>query len=106
MFGGRSNVVDVTWSDSICTLAVRKCLDINNASAVDKAVVECLEKVPSELVISMSAVEYIDSFGVGVLISVYHKTHSKQVTFRVTGARPPVQAILRLANLHRLMTID
>jgi anti-anti-sigma factor len=106
MFGGRSNGVDVTWSGSVCTLAVRKCLDIKNARAVDEAVVECLKKTPSELVISMSAVEFIDSFGVGVLISVYHKAHSTQVTFRVTGARPSVQAILRLANLHRLMSID
>jgi anti-anti-sigma factor len=61
MFGGRSNVVDVTWSGSVCTLAVRKCLDIKNARAVDETVVECLKKTPSELVISMGAVEYIDS---------------------------------------------
>jgi anti-sigma B factor antagonist len=107
MFGGKPTaVVDASWSGSVCTLTVRKEFDVTTATNVNHIVSECLDKNPSDLVINMRSVEYIDSFGVGLLVSIYQKTRSKHVTLRVTEVHPAIQSILQLANLHRLMTID
>jgi anti-anti-sigma factor len=60
---------------------------------------------PTRLIVDLRNADYIDSFGVGVLVSIYHKARVKRIDLSVSGVRPPVDVVLRMANIHRLIPI-
>lgn len=56
--------------------------------------------------IDLASVEFIDSSGIGALLSVYK--HLPRETARVTllRVRPPVQSVVELLRLHRILQIQ
>jgi anti-anti-sigma factor len=60
----------------------------------------------SRAVIDMSAVEFIDSSGIGALLSVYRQIPQSADAVTLRGLRPQVQSVIELLRLHRIFKIE
>lgn len=57
-------------------------------------------------IIDMSATEFIDSSGIGALLSVYRRFPEDAATVVLKSMRPQVQSIIELLRLHRIFQIE
>lgn len=56
--------------------------------------------------IDMAATEFIDSSGIGALLSVYRRLPENSATVVLKAMRPQVQAVIELLRLHRIFQIE
>ena len=55
--------------------------------------------------IDLAAVEFVDSSGIGALLSVYRKLPAGAGATRLVNVRPGVLAVLELLRLHRVFEL-
>lgn len=60
----------------------------------------------SYMVFDMTAVELVDSAGLGMLIHAYGSLRSRTGTLRLCGVAPRVLSLLELTNINTLLPID
>jgi len=80
-----------------------------DASCADKFKQEFLRKVtggPGPASIDLSEVEFIDSSGVGALLSLYKHLRKETEDIRLLQPTPQVLSVLELLRLHRVFTIQ
>lgn len=90
----------IQTSDEFCSLSFTGPLQ---REEVDKAKIEiqpCLDPCKRQVVLDLSAVECIDSSGIGLLISIYGESRSKKFDFAVV--RPQHLATRTLLDFTRL----
>ncbi|HBE18090.1 MAG TPA: anti-anti-sigma factor [Cyanobacteria bacterium UBA11149] len=62
--------------------------------------------VPSQIILDFSQTDFIDSSGIGALVSNYKQAKLKEVDLLLQGITPPVMAVLQMTGLHNILTID
>lgn len=60
----------------------------------------------ASVVIDLDAVEFIDSSGVGALLSLYKKLPPGQASVKLARLKPTVQSVIELLRLHRIFEIQ
>lgn len=58
------------------------------------------------LTIDMAAVDFLDSSGIGALLSVYKRLTTPQSSMRLIDVKPAVQSVLELMRMHRVFEIQ
>jgi anti-sigma B factor antagonist len=53
----------------------------------------------------MAMVDFLDSSGIGALLSVYKRLTTPQSIMRLVDVKPAVQSVLELMRMHRLFEI-
>jgi anti-anti-sigma factor len=96
-------VVDVASGQEI---ALSGRLDVSAVSEVRAALHDALDAGSGDLVVDLAGVEVIDATGLGVLLGADRR--AKQLGRRIVlrDAAPRVRRILRVTNLHRVLTLD
>lgn len=74
-------------------------MDMYNASGVKDIFNKMVEKQIGRIVINLEHVEYIDSSGVGVLISIYASVRQKNILFYLSNVHGTVNKVLTLTKL-------
>ena len=59
----------------------------------------------SAVVIDLGAVDFLDSAGVGALLSIHKRLPAEKPGAKLINLRPPVQAVIELLRLHRIFEI-
>ena len=59
-----------------------------------------------EIVLDFQHTNFIDSSGVGALVSTFKATQSRDIRLVLKNVRPPVMAVLSMTGLDRVFTID
>jgi anti-anti-sigma factor len=59
----------------------------------------------TEIHLDMSAVEYLDSSALGMILHFKQKTETAGKALAITHPSPPVAAVLKVVNFSKLMTI-
>jgi anti-sigma B factor antagonist len=59
----------------------------------------------SRIVLDMSSLKFIDSMGLGALISCLRETNGKKGDFRLSNMSRPVLALFELMRMHRVFNI-
>lgn len=62
--------------------------------------------VPKKLIFDFSQTTFIDSSGVGALVSNHKTTRSKEVEMVLRGVRPQVMAVLEMTALDKVLTFE
>lgn len=76
-------------------------LETGSAAEVKRAVLEAL-KGPEDAVLDLSAVEFMDSAGIGVLVSLFKAQRQRGQRLVFAGVRVGVAAVLELLKLDRI----
>lgn len=82
-----------------------KRLDADKSSELKGRILELLREGEVHLVIELGDVRFIDSSGLGVLLSAYKNSVARQGSLVLTGLQPQVQSMFELTRLHRVFKI-
>lgn len=74
-------------------------VDVSNADQLRTVLDGCVEDAPTELVVDLSKVPYIDSTGIGVLVGAAHRAAEKNVRFEVANPQRNVERVLGLLGV-------
>lgn len=77
-----------------------------DASVVRDELLEQIDKGLTDVSIDMSKVTYIDSTGLGVLITIHKRTKEKNGKIVITGAQGMVEQLFKRTRLDRVLTLE
>jgi anti-sigma B factor antagonist len=80
-------------------------LDAHNSGELKDYILKLLEDGHTRLVIDLSGVRFIDSSGLGALLSGYKNASLRSGSFVLAGLQPRVQSMFELTRLHRVFDI-
>jgi len=90
------------------TLAVVKllgrALDAGNAPAFKERMGPVIEE-NSRVLVDVSSLEFMDSSGMGVMLSCLRKLTGKGGDMKLCGMTPPVRALFELVRMHRIIEV-
>lgn len=81
-----------------------KVLDASTARAFKSALKPLLTQ-DARLVLDLSKVEFIDSTGLGALVSCLRLAHSSSGEIKLAGLTKPARALFELVRMHRVFEI-
>jgi len=79
-------------------------VDLNNSPDARKVILSCLKK-KKNVMVDLSAVEYIDSSGVASLVEGFQYARSNDLEFGLIGVSKAAMNVLRLARLDQVFHI-
>ena len=81
-----------------------KVLDAGTTAAFKEAMKPLLVE-GAKIVLDLSKVEFIDSSGLGALVSSLRQAHGMSAEIRLFGLRKPVRALFELVRMHRVFEV-
>ncbi len=89
---------------SIITIDNEKLIGIENET-IHKLVSDSIENGSKNITINLSKVEYISSWGIGLLVHAYTTCHNKNVQFNIEGVNAQVINVLSQLKLTEIFNI-
>jgi anti-sigma B factor antagonist len=80
-------------------------LDAHNSAELKDWILKVLEDGTQNLVIDLAEVRFIDSSGLGALLSGYKNAALRSCNFALAGLQPRVKSVFELTRLHRVFDI-
>ena len=81
-------------------------LDASTAASLKTHLQASLPPEVCRAVVDMSSVQFIDSSGVGVLLSIYRKLPKDNAEVVLLKVQPAVLSVLELLRLHRIFKLE
>lgn len=81
-------------------------LDASSAALLKQHLIQVLEPGVKRAEIDLGAVQFIDSSGIGVLLSIYRKLPEDGSGILLRGVSPGVMAVIELLRLHRVFKFE
>ncbi|MEY2473325.1 MAG: anti-sigma factor antagonist [Actinomycetota bacterium] len=97
--------VDATRRDDHSVLAVAGELDILGAPVLQEAVDRVLQQSYPSLVLDLSAVRFLDSAGLRVLVYAHRTLNEQGGRLRIVCTTRRVREVLRVSNLEHLFAV-
>ncbi|KGE71846.1 STAS domain-containing protein [Spirochaeta lutea] len=86
-------------ADEIYIIDVTGELDLYNTSQLTELFQKLMERRVTRVVINMAAVSYLDSSGVGALITIYNQVQQKKIRFAISGVGGSALRVMELTRL-------
>jgi len=80
-------------------------IDLYSAGELKENIYSEIEKGHYELVINLEKVNYIDSSGIGVLLSCLSKTKQKRGNLKLANLQPNVYNVIKISKFDRIFEI-
>ena len=80
-------------------------IDAHNSLELKDFLQKLLENGQHVLIVDLAAVRFIDSSGLGALLSGYKNANLRQGSLILTGLQPRVHSMFELTRLHRVFEI-
>ena len=97
--------VEVRKGKKVAVLAVVGSLDADSVSAFKKIAHAVVGEGYSKLLVDASRMQFVDSMGLGVLISLLRKVRAQEGDLKITGLSAEVHQVFEMTRLHRLFEI-
>src|SRR5436189_5594539 len=89
----------------VVVVGVEGQLIVGNRQELKQKVLDALEEGSRKFIIDFSKTGYIDSFGLGVLVSLSKKIREQGGELRLAGLHADLQPLFELPKLHRLLPV-
>ena len=99
------NISTETRDDRTVVKLREERLDAHNSGELRDRILALLEEGGQQLVVDLSGVSFIDSSGLGALLSGYKNANLRSGSFVLAGLQPRVQSMFELTRLHRVFEI-
>ena len=80
-------------------------LDANNSEELKSELNRIFESGSKDLIVDLKEVRFIDSSGLGVLVSGFKNASTRQGTIKLSGLQTQVKSMFELTRLHRVFDI-
>lgn len=91
--------------NDVCTLTLKGEVDVYTAPRLKQELVSQIEDGCSNLVVDMQQVGFIDSSGLGVLVSALRRAREREGAVRVVCSRENILKIFRITGLDKVFPI-
>ena len=81
-------------------------LEASTAAGFKKDCQDAWQPKITSVVADLSQVQFIDSSGVGALLSLYKRLPAPNPCVNLIRVQPPVRAVIELLRLHRIFVIE
>jgi anti-anti-sigma factor len=98
------NITQKTDGD-VNILGLHGRLDLTSASELKDASRDIIDKQNCKLILNMEAVDFINSSGLGALVSILKDVRSSKGTIKLTGLAPYVKEIFDITQLSNIFDI-
>lgn len=98
--------IKIKYEESYVIVLPDEEIEVYNISEIKEVLFDIIEKGNRYLVMDMSKVEYIDSSGLGVLVSVLKKVKHAEGKLVLVSPKSSVKQILNLTNLDKVFNIQ
>ena len=98
--------IEATQHEGTTVLTMLGDLDVASAPQLRSQVIEAISHGPVDLVLDLRNVDFIDSFGLGVIISALKRTALVDRKLQLlTDPGGPVSELLRITDLDRILEV-
>ena len=97
--------IDVKQTDGIEVMECGGSLDANTVVAFKKVAYDLVTRGSTKFVIDCTNLTFIDSMGLGVLISLLRRVREHDGDVKVAGLSDEVKTIFEITRLHRLFDV-
>nr|WP_320048257.1 STAS domain-containing protein [uncultured Desulfuromonas sp.] len=98
--------VAIEEHDHVITLTLKEeRLDAHNSSELKAQLLTLFEEGKVNIVIDLSPVRFIDSSGLGALVSGFKNASSREGGLKLCGLQSQVKSMFELTRLHRVFEI-
>lgn len=80
-------------------------LDAHNSSELKTQMLKLFEEGKTSLVVDLHAVRFVDSSGLGALVSGFKNASSRNGSLKLAGLQLQVKSMFELTRLHRVFEI-
>lgn len=99
------NIVVENKNDKSLVSLREERIDAHNSAELKDFLQHLLEDGQTSIVVDLTAVRFIDSSGLGALLSGYKNASLRQGSLVLSGLQPRVQSMFELTRLHRVFEI-
>ena len=80
-------------------------MDAHNSGALKEAMLQLFDEGKCHLLIDLGAVRFVDSSGLGALVSGFKNASSRDGSLKLCCLQPQVRSMFELTGLHRLFEL-
>lgn len=80
-------------------------LDAHNSSDLKGQMLALFEEGKNNMVVDLHGVRFVDSSGLGALVSGFKNASARNGNLKLCGLQPQVQSMFELTRLHRVFEI-
>jgi len=80
-------------------------MDAHNSGELKEQMLQLFDEGKSNLIIDLSAVRFIDSSGLGALVSGFKNASARDGSLKLCCLQPQVRSMFELTRLHRVFEI-
>ncbi|MDK2848492.1 MAG: anti-sigma factor antagonist [Desulfuromonadales bacterium] len=84
---------------------VEERLDAHNSTDLKTRLLSLFEDGKNNMVINLEGVRFVDSSGLGALVSGFKNASARNGNLKLAGLQPQVQSMFELTRLHRVFEI-
>lgn len=88
------------------TVALRGEIDVRTVDAVRAELAAAVAARPAAIVVDLAGLTFVDSTGLGALVSGFQRARRAGVTFRLANPQPAVRQILVLSGLLEVVPLS
>ncbi len=97
--------IEISEQDSIAILQITGRMTMQTSHTLLNAIKDCLGKNVTRILVDMGQVEYMDSSGVGVLISSFKNARKQDIPLGMIHLSPRVQTVMEMSGLSSLLPV-
>jgi anti-sigma B factor antagonist len=97
--------IQVREDGKVQILACRGRMDAQVSGFLKGRIQELLDKGATELVLDLDGLEFLDSSGLGAIVSCLRRIKEKKGEIKLAGLRPEVRSIFDITRVSRLFHI-
>ncbi len=81
-------------------------VDIYNSTKLKDTLSELIQKTPANIFVSCDKLEYIDSTGLGALVSILKKVKQYNGDIHLSKLKPNVAKVFKITDLNKVFIIE
>ena len=98
--------LDISEQKKLVVIALKEeRLDAHNANDLKAELLALFEQGKKNILINLQDVRFIDSSGLGALVSGFKNAITNQGSLKLAGLQPQVKSMFELTRLHRVFDI-
>ncbi len=98
--------LNITEQDDIVRIEVQEeRMDAHNSGDLKEQMLQLFDEGKYNLIIDLSAVRFVDSSGLGALVSGFKNASAREGSLKLCCLQPQVRSMFELTRLHRVFEI-
>lgn len=97
--------IDERPADGLTVITIDGDIDVFTSPRLRESLLELIDKGEVRLAVDLSAVEFLDSTGLGVLVGIYHRLRNRDGSMSLVGGNERVRRVFHVTQLDRIFLL-